>query len=230
MNPVETAIPGPPPVPTPPPLPAAARVTPWFSIWTAPRPTLRAILAGAGPRRILPIAALLGISQALGAAVSRPLADTVPAGRLLAGALLLGPPIGVLWIHIMGFLVRLTGRWLGGRADAAAVRTALAWSSVPLAWGLLLWLPRAALLGDELFHPVPAGIEGHAPSEALFGLLVLLEAAIRIWALVAGAKCVGEAHRFSAWRAVGAFLLAGLILALPLGALAAVAVALGLTA
>ena len=223
MNPDPPVNPGPPPVPAPPPLPVVERVGPWLSIWTAPRATLRRILATDARRRVLPIAALLGVAQALGAAAARPLGDTVPAGTLLAGALLAGPLLGVAWIRVMGFLVRLTGRWLGGRGDPVAVRAALAWSSVPLVWGLLLWPPRAALLGEQTFHPIPAGIEGHPPSELLFGLIVLIEAAVKIWAVVLGAKCVGEAHGFSAWRGVGAWLLAGLILAVPIGVLAVVA-------
>ncbi len=33
-------------------------------------------------------------------------------------------------------------------------------------------------------------------------------------------KCIAEAHRFSAWRALGAILLAGLLVGAPLAALA----------
>ena len=52
-----------------------------------------------------------------------------------------------------------------------------------------------------------------------------------IWRLVICFKCLGEAHGFSAWHALGATLIAVLIIAVPLVILGVmVAVTLGLSA
>jgi hypothetical protein len=198
-----------------------------LSIWTAPRATLRGILATDPRRRVLTIVVLAGLARALGIVASAPAA--LPAAAPLAVALVAGPPAGILWLYLMGWLVRFTGRLIGGRGDAVAVRAALAWSAVPLVWTLLLWLPRAALLGTETFHPAPPGIEGHAPSEAIFGLLLLLQLTADVWTVVVGAKCIGEAHGFSAWHGFFAYLLALLVLVFPALALAGAALLLGLT-
>ena len=100
------------------------------------------------------------------------------------------------------------------------VMAALAWANVPAAWSLALWLPRAALLGGETFHSLPASIEESPPAALLFVVLQGLQAIITVWGFVILLKCIGEAHAFSAWRALGAFLLAGLILAVPIGLIA----------
>jgi hypothetical protein len=221
-----------PPAFSPPAWPPAApepHASPWLSIWVAPRATLRRILVTDPRRRVLAIAMLAGVARGLGIAASAPAAGALPATGHLALALLAGPPAGVAWLYLLGWLVRVTGRLLGGRGGTVAVRAALAWSAVPLVWTLLLWLPRAALLGAETFHPSPAGIEGHVPSEAIFGLLMFLQLTVDVWTIVVGAKCLGEAHGFSAWRGFFAYLLALLILVFPIIVVAGAAIILGLT-
>ena len=56
---------------------------------------------------------------------------------------------GLIGVYLMGALLKITGRWIGGLGDWSAVRAAVAWAQVPAIWAILLWLPRAALLGGE---------------------------------------------------------------------------------
>jgi len=53
----------------------------------------------------------------------------------------------------------------------------------------------------------------------LFGLLQLAQTLVGLWGFLISLKCIGEAHRFSAWRALGAFVVAGLMVAVPVGLL-----------
>ena len=94
---------------------------------------------------------------------------------------------------------------------------ALAWANVPGIWSLLLWLPRAALLGGETFHPLPASIQGNPPALLFYGLLRILQVLIGLWGFAISLKCLGEAHAFSAWRALGALILAAFIVIVPIG-------------
>ncbi len=58
---------------------------------------------------------------------------------------------------------------------------ALAWSMVPIAWSLLLWIPELLIFGTELFsHSAPSV----AASPLLFLSFKVAEAVLGCWALV----------------------------------------------
>lgn len=221
----------PPPVVSPPPLPRQGRpdrpIVPWVSIWTRPRATLRQILDTDPRRSIFRLAALGGIAEGLTAAAAPGFGDTYSAPVVLLAAVAGGTLGGLLALFVFTSLVRLAGRWMGGRGGTVQVMAALAWAQVPAVWGLLLWLPRAALLGGETFHPSPSSVEGNPPAGLFLGLLQIGQAFIGLWGLIVTLKCVGEAHGFSAWRALGALLLALLIVMVPVGLLTLAAQALG---
>jgi hypothetical protein len=187
---------------------------------------MRQILDTDPRRMVLPLAALGGFSACLGATLTPGVGDTLPGSAVLTGVAIGGPVFGIVILYILGLLLRLTGGWLGGQGDATAVRCAIAWSNVPGVWALLLWLPRAALLGGETLHAEPSSIEGEMASVAVLGILQLIQLVIAIWEIVVTLKCVGEAHRFSAWHSVGAYILALVILAVPIAVITGVVLAL----
>jgi Yip1-like protein len=195
----------------------AEPLVPWISIWTRPRATLRQILDGDPSRSVFRLAALGGVACALKLASSSDFGAAHPASVVLAVCLAGGAVGGILALFVLTSLVGLAGSWLGGQGRKAEVMAALAWSYVPAIWGLALWLPRAALLGEETFVSLPAGIEGNPPAALLLGLLQLAQTLIGFWGFLITLKCIGEAHRFSAWRALGAFVVAGLVVAVPVG-------------
>jgi hypothetical protein len=221
---------------TPPPLapsmaPAGEPLNPWLSIWTRPRATMRQIL-DTNPRAwVHPLAILGGIAELLFAPVpaARPLLDVSPATMLILKCLA-GVTLGLIGLYLGSCVVWLAGRWLGGLGHFVEVRAASAWPNVLSLWGALLWLPMLAYLGTEAFRmnsePMlddPVGMMLVAPAQFL-GLV------IAIWKFIVILKCLGEAHRFSAWRALGAALLGGLLLLIPIAILCGIAIGLGLSA
>jgi hypothetical protein len=182
---------------------------PWFSIWRHPRRTVRELLDR--PRGAnLWLGGLDGASAILAmeafsrfAEPSRPRA--MPA---LFQAVPLGFLAGVIHLFAWGLLLKWTGRWLGGKGTWKEVRTAIAWGSVPSIWCLPIWvLLLAVALPARAAHP---------DVEKLIGLTEVLCVPIGIWQLLVTLQCVGEAHRFSAWRALGASLLTTMLVILPL--------------
>lgn len=190
--------------------------TPWLSIWTRPRATLRLILDTDPRRGIFRLAALGGIAEFLTLCTREGIGDTQPLPVLLAMSLAGGAVLGILGILVFAAVLAPIGRWLGGSGRRIDVMAALAWANVPAIWGLLLWLPRAALLGGETFHPLPAGIQGNPPGLLFYGLLQVLQIVVGLWGFAITLKCLGEAHGFSAWRALGTLLLAGFLVILPI--------------
>jgi len=194
---------------------ATTRKGRWASMWFAPRRTLRAILDSGDRRAVLPLAALLGISQALDQAANHDAGARAGLAGILGAGILAGVVAGPLALLAAGWLLRWTGSWLGGRGSAAEVRTALAWGQVPAVSALPLWVPVVLAGGRQVFRAEP-----DLPASAAFTVLAcgLAMAAAALWGAVTTVLCVAEAHRFSGWRGLGSVLLGVLLVALPAAA------------
>jgi hypothetical protein len=178
---------------------------------------MRAILDSDPRRLVILLAALSGFGNAVDRASGRSLGDgnSLPVWAIVALCFVLGGIGGVLSVYAGGFVLRQTGRLLGGRATAVEVRSALAWSSVPLIWSLLLWPPELALLGREMFTTATPTLDANPLLIVPLGLLILVEVVVGLWAFVVFLKALGEAHGFSAWRSLGATLLGVLAIVVP---------------
>jgi hypothetical protein len=206
----------PPPFHSPPPAEPSEPLVPWTSIWSRPRATLRQILETDPRRSVFLLAALGGIAGALDLATASGTGEAYPIPVTLAIALAGGALGGVLFLFVFTPLVRVAGRWLGGRGETTDIMAALAWANVPSIWSLLLWLPRGALLGEETFRLTPSVIEGNPPAALFLGFLNLAQTLIGLWGFVITLKCLGEAHRFSAGRALVTLALAALMILAPI--------------
>jgi len=126
----------------------------------------------------------------------------------------LGAAFGILGLYTTAIVMDWSGRALGGVGNALTLRAALAWSGVPQI--CLYAVTLLTLAGTGIWQalvpsmPAPNGSVGAAANP--FTLMNGVEAIISIWSFILMLQCVGEVHRFSAWRAMGAFALPGVIL------------------
>ncbi|HET6445484.1 MAG TPA: Yip1 family protein [candidate division Zixibacteria bacterium] len=180
--------------------PSAWPKRPWLDIWVKPRGTIRTIVENDPARYVLIFAALAGIAQALERASSRDLGNNSPSlVALLAIVLIVGSIGGLVSIYITAAIFRWTGSLLGGRASSIEVRAAIAWSSIPIIFTLVFWVPQLALYGVEMFTSVTPNIDNNPWPLLCLGLIQLV---LYGWAFVILLKTVGEVHGFSAWRAL----------------------------
>lgn len=189
--------------------------SPWLTIWTRPRATMREILDTDPERMVVALAMLGGFSQSLDKASLRNVGEFFSVPVIILIAAIAGSIGGLIWLYAVGGLVRWTGRWIGGHAPAAHVRAAIAWPSVPLVWGLLIWIPELAVAGRELFTRETPYLDAHPGAALALAGLALIEVAIGVWTVVVFLKCLGEAQGFSAWKALGNILLAFAVFAVP---------------
>lgn len=176
---------------------------------------MRAIIDTDPRHHVLLLAALAGVGKAMNTASMRSLGDEISVPVIIFSSLVVGAIGGIIGLYIWGVLLRWTGSWLGGSACSAEVRAGIAWSSVPVIWAMLLWIPELALFGKEMFtYETPRIDDSLTLSLTLLGFGVT-EVAIGIWWFVVFLKCIGEVHAISAWKALGASLLAGLVLVGP---------------
>jgi hypothetical protein len=181
------------------------------------------------PGRLVHLLAILGgIVEVMRAHLPNP-PFTIDLGPMIAIKVILGTLGGIFALYIWSLLLWMTGRWIGGQAGFVAVRAAVGWSNVPLIWSAMLWLPLFAYLGTEALNIDPQQILDDPSGLLLMLPLGLMGLTVGVWWIVIFLKCVGEAHGFSAWHALGASLISCVIFAIPLVMLVvAVASVLGL--
>jgi hypothetical protein len=189
-------------------------------MWTQPRATIQRIVDDDPYRLVLVLAALSGIVNALSQAGSDNLGDDMGLPAILGIAVVAGTFSGIFSLYIGAALVGWTGRWIGGKASYAEIRCAFAWSSVPFLWASLVWIPRLILFRQELFMTEMPRIEASVGLIALYFAFLLVEVAGAIWAIVCCLMALGQVQGFTAFKALGNFGLAALVIAVPLAILA----------
>jgi len=210
------------------PAPPAERLSPWVSIFTKTRATMRQIL-DENPRRLVHLLAMLGgVAETIGSHIpDMPPFFTPSLGVLLVVKVILGAIVGLAALYLFGAAVWLTGRMLGGKGTFVDVRAATAWSNVPAFWGVLLLLPLLAYLGTGALNLDPQSLLGDPAGLILLVPIGIAGIVLFFWRIVIYCKCIGEAHRFSAWHGFGAALIALVILSIPIAVMTVMALALG---
>jgi hypothetical protein len=189
-------------------LPTVAHLNPWLSIWVRPRATLRYILQTDPTTFVFALCFFGSMVEALDRASGRSLGDHIPFPFVLLLCVLSGGVGAVLTLAVGARLLCWAGHSLGGEGTLTDVKAALGWSNVPNLVVLLLWLPLLALIGPEMFTTSTPRLDAN-PVLALLPLVTgLLQIMVAMWAFVIYLKCLAEAHRFSAWRALGASIFA----------------------
>jgi hypothetical protein len=189
---------------------------PWRTIWTRPRATIRRIIDTDPQRQVTLLVVQAGIGQALDWAAMRHVGDQLPLTTILGIGVVGGVLGGLIGLHLGGWLLRVTGGWLDGGATPEAVRAAIAWASVPRVFALILWLPNLLIFGKDMFTTATPTLNAHPALGAVVIGFGLVEAVLAIWSLVLFLTCLGEAHRFSAWKALAASFLAVFVILTPI--------------
>jgi hypothetical protein len=180
---------------------------PFWTIWLKPRATIRGIVSTNPALGVLPIAIVGGILEVLQLESLAFVGDQLSLLSILLIALVFGPPFGLIFLYAGAWIVAMSCRMLGGQADSRKVRSALAWSSVPLLATIPLWVIRVVLLGNELFTFSKPHLTSHPALAYFLAATVVPELVLSIWWLVVTVKALGEVQRFSAWRALSSMLL-----------------------
>jgi hypothetical protein len=181
--------------------------SPFVTIWTRPRATIRGIVDTNPRLHVIPIAVVAGIIQDLDRASIRNAGDRLPLSTILTQAIGLGPIRGLVGLYVGAWLLALTGRWLNGRATAERIRAAVAWSFVPTLATIPIWIIQLGVLGREMFTTETPTLDANPALALRFTMIGVAEIVLAIWSIVIFLKCVGEVQGFSAWRALGSVLL-----------------------
>jgi len=180
---------------------AEAIGNPWATIWTRPRATIRRIVDTDVHYQVMFLAILSGAIVWL----ERRWAQPATGGAyplVVVAAVIVGAMAGIVELYLNGMLLKWSGSALGGIGTYAEVRAALAWSRVPVIVAMAIGIA-SILLSDD--GPSALGDEASSSGNGV----ALLQVLFALWGFIVMLKCLGEVHRFSAWRALGSILLIG---------------------
>lgn len=201
--------------------------SPWLSIWIRPRETVRKILDnGSSTRMVLLLAALGEIVGALDQAASGNAGNKFSLGWILILCVVLGAIGGIVGLYINSVLLLWTGKWIGGQGSFDEIKTAIAWANIPTIWSSLILILEILLLGNDLFKGESAKIESNILLMLALLFISLLKITTVIWGLIVYLKCLGEAQKFSALKAFSNLILSYLVIIIPVGVIAAIALTL----
>lgn len=202
--------------------------SPYVAICIRPRATIREIVDRDPRDRVIALVLVAAVIGVLATVFSRyhydPTAFTVAGNPIPLTAphtsrmirlwtLVLVPVLAVPLLYINGALLRWTGSLLGGTAKSVEVRAAIAWPRVvtiaiafiSFVLGLVMPPPAQPPVAQSV-HVLLASLRPMLPS-------MIILAPFWLWFLVVSLECLGEVHRFSAWRALGAVIIWLLVVA-----------------
>jgi hypothetical protein len=187
---------------------AEAIGNPWATIWTRPHATIRRIVDTDVHYQVMFLAILSGAIVWLERRWSQP-ATNGAYPLIVVTAVVVGAIAGIVELYLNGVLLKWSGSALGGIGTYAEVRAAIAWSRVPVIVAMAIGIA-SILIGDD----GPSSALGDEVASSGSGVAIL-QVFFAIWGFIVMLKCLGEVHRFSAWRALGSMfllVLAGLLI------------------
>lgn len=177
-------------------------VNPWIGMWVRPRETIRAILNYNKSYLLLLLYWIYGFPLLLQLAQNLSLGDQYSAVSILAVAAIGGMLVGFIGINLGSLLFYWTGRWIGGAGSFQDVRAAVAWSSIPNAVAGLIWIIQIAMFGSKIFSLSFFSMPMIGMQVSVTYICSVVSIVVMVWGIVILLKAIGEAQRFSAWKAL----------------------------
>jgi hypothetical protein len=146
--------------------------------------------------RVLPLAMAGGILEVIQFESLLCAGEQLSVPAILAVAVALGPPVGLVMLYVGAWLVEMSCRLLRGQADSKEVL-----ATIPI------WIIRVALLRRELFTLEKPSFFANPMLAYVVAATFIPELVLQVWWLVITVKALGEVQRFSAWRALNSLLL-----------------------
>lgn len=177
------------------------QINPWSGIWFHTRKTIRAILDTNPYGKIIWLAIINGIVSGavwLGTLWSKyPEELAYKSAYFIILLLVIGGIFGFIGLYLFGWLYQITGKWIRGTGTFTDLKCAVGWANYPF------------LIGNIFNFLSYISIEKQPTISGIFALIALI---LLIWSFIISLKLIGEAHRFSAWRALGTVILVFLLL------------------
>jgi signal peptidase I len=179
--------------------------SPWLSVWFNPGGTIERVLAEP-PSLLLQLSLFLlaagafayqMVATLVGERVTVALLDW----RFLVGGAVVALVLGAVGLYVGAFIMRWSGRLLGGRASPSQMRAVVAWGIAPSCVALAIDLAVIAALSSN-GDPAPG---------LVIGALGVIALAAAVWSMVATIVMLRRVQAFGWWRAIFNYVIGGIV-------------------
>lgn len=192
----------------------------WFRVLHTPRRVMRDRLdAGSSGEQVL-FPLIVGILATPSAALS--IVPSFPHSALWVWFVCASLSVLGYWmyVHAYGIGYRWIGSWMGGQGTNKDIQLCLAWTQVPFIYIGLVFLPIHFIFRDVLYPEInvvqlitePVTLDTlHGLSQQFSPMYYIIHVSLLvplIYAYIVSLKLLGEAHGFSAWKALATKLIA----------------------
>jgi hypothetical protein len=175
---------------------------PWLEIWTCPRATIRRIVSEKPDRSLWVLAAIYGFGSLIGNAQSLGFGQSLNFLAIFLIVILLSPIWGYIFFSLWSAVVYWIGKLFKGVGTFHSVRAAYAWSCVPLAINIPIWIILSVVFGQELFQPSFGSGDLDTPSFVLLFAALLIRLAMAVWSLVIYFNALAEVQSYSILKSI----------------------------
>jgi hypothetical protein len=188
--------------------------SPWLTIWTQPRATIARIVAENPNRSLWGLAFIYGFCSLMNLFQSVALGANLGIVGILLLAIIAAPFYGYLSFTIWSGFVFWIGKLFKGAGSFKVVRSAYAWSCVPILLNIPLWLLMVALFGHQLFLNSPNAQFMPNSQVLLLFVILIVKVVLSIWSLVIYLNALAEVQKYSILRAILNVVLAGVVMSI----------------
>lgn len=177
-------------------------LNPWLKIWVEPKATIRKIINYNPNFRLFFLSAIYGFVSLVSSSERFSLGLTMHFFWVLLLCLIIAPIWGYIVFSISSFFIYFIGKWLKGRAKFIEVRSAIAWSNVPMLVNIFMWILLFIIFGSDLFRDFPGAFVLTKAQKAFLFLILLSQLVISIWIIVLYVNALSEVQKFSIGKAI----------------------------
>ncbi len=186
---------------------------PWLTIWTQPRATISKIIAVNPDQSLWALSFIYGFCSLMNTFQSMAFGNSMGTLGLLILALIIAPFWGWINISVWSLVVSWTSRLFKGQGNFKTIRSAYAWSIVPMVLNIPFWIALVAIFGEQLFLNFPDA--DLLPNGLLFFLFatLVIKVILAIWSLVIYLNTLAQVQSYSVLKAVLNVIVAGILIA-----------------
>ena len=129
---------------------------------------------------------------------------------------IIGMVLGIIWLFLYSHIVKITGKILGGESSAENIRTAIAWSNIPIILVLLLWIFKIFYYGYEIFIIEDILLLEMKSQFNLLRWVNLVIDLLYLWSVLLFVICLSEVQNFSIIKSIANLILSMILTVSPI--------------
>lgn len=174
----------------------------FLTMWTRPKETIRGILNTNPDSKLFLLSLIYGLPMMFYFCQGASLGQTYNLSTILLLSILGACVLGYLGLNLGAFLIFMTGKWVGGKANFKQVRASVAYSNVTNLVSIALWLLLAGLFKQSVFLADFAYVSSLGHFAVIMNAIFVIQLVVGVWSLIIFVASLSETQGFSILRSI----------------------------